>query len=80
MVKIMFRDKEWEVRAGMTVRDAILKVGLDPQAVLPVRDGAASSHVRSGAASSHVRSVLINEATIIRQGDVIRLVAVISGG
>jgi len=80
MVKIMFRDKEWEVRAGMTVRDAILKVGLDPQAVLPVRDGVASSHVRSGAASSHVRSVLINEATIIRQGDVIRLVAVISGG
>ena len=39
MVKVMFRDKEWEVRAGMTVRDAILKVGLDPQAVLPVRDG-----------------------------------------
>ncbi len=38
MVKVMFRDKEWEVRAGMTVRDAILKVGLDPQAVLPVRD------------------------------------------
>jgi len=67
----MFRDKEWEVRAGMTVRDAILKVGLDPQAVLPVRDGAAPSHVRSG---------LINEATILRQGDVIRLVAVISGG
>ncbi len=89
MVKVMFRDKEWEVRAGMTVRDAILKVGLDPQAVLPVRDSAASSDVRSDAASSdvrsdaassHVRSVLINEATILRQGDVIRLVAVISGG
>ena len=47
----------------MTVRDAILKVGLDPQAVLPVRDGK-----------------LINEATILHQGDVIRLVAVISGG
>lgn len=58
MVKVMFRDKEWEVRAGMTVRDAILKVGLDPQAVLAVRDGAASSHVRSG---------LINEATILRR-------------
>ena len=63
MVKVMFRDKEWEVRAGMTVRHAILKVGLDPQAVLAVRDGQ-----------------LINEATITRQGDVIRLVAVISGG
>ena len=60
---MVFRDKEWELRAGMMVRDAILKTGLDPQAVLPVRDGK-----------------LINEATIIRQGDVIRLVAVISGG
>ncbi len=58
MVKVMFRDKEWEVRAGMTVRDAILKVGLAPQAVLSVRDGAASSHVRSG---------LINEVTILRR-------------
>ena len=63
MVKVMFRDKEWEVRAGMTVRDAILKVGLHPLAVLAVRDGK-----------------LINEATILRDGDTVRLVAVISGG
>ena len=63
MVKVLFRDKEWEVRAGMTVRDAILKAGLDPQSVLAVRDGK-----------------LINEATILNDGDVIRLVAVISGG
>jgi len=28
MVKVTFRNKEWELRAGMTVRDAILKVGL----------------------------------------------------
>lgn len=39
MVKVIFRDKEWEVRAGMTVRDAILKLGLDPEAVLAVRNG-----------------------------------------
>jgi sulfur carrier protein ThiS len=71
MVKMMFRDKEWEVRAGMTVRDAILKLGLDPHAVLAVREGAASSHVRSG---------LINEATIVEDGETIRLIAVISGG
>lgn len=63
MVKVIFRNKEWELRAGMTVRDAILKVGLDPQAVLPVRDGK-----------------LINEATILRDGETVRLVAVISGG
>ena len=63
MVKIVFRDKEWELRAGMTVRDAILKVGLDPQAVLAVREGK-----------------LINEATILRDGDTVKLIAVISGG
>jgi sulfur carrier protein ThiS len=63
MVKMMFRDKEWEVRAGMTVRDAILKLGLDPHAVLAVREGK-----------------LINEATIVEDGETIRLIAVISGG
>jgi len=63
MVKVVFRDKEWELRAGMTVRDAILKVGLDPQAVLPVRDGK-----------------LINEATLLGEGETVRLIAVISGG
>ncbi|MBC8447237.1 MAG: MoaD/ThiS family protein [Chloroflexi bacterium] len=39
MVKVIFRDKEWELRAGMTVRDAILKLGLDPESVLAVRNG-----------------------------------------
>lgn len=60
---IVYRDKEWQLKDGMTVRDAILKVGLDVEAVLAVRDGK-----------------LINEETIIRDGDVIKLVAVVSGG
>lgn len=38
MVKFIHRHQEWEVRAGMTVRDAILKLGLNPEAVLAVRD------------------------------------------
>lgn len=38
-VKIKYRDKEYEVNAGMTVRDAIRKVGLQPEAVLAVSDG-----------------------------------------
>ena len=63
MVKVIFRDKEWELRAGMTVRDAILKVGLNPESVLAVRGGK-----------------LINEATILGDGDTVRLIAVISGG
>lgn len=39
MVKLIHRNQEWEVKAGMTVRHAILKVGLNPEAVLAVRDG-----------------------------------------
>ena len=39
MMKIIYRDREWNLRGGMTVRDAILKVGLDPEAVLALRDG-----------------------------------------
>jgi len=63
MVTIVYRDKEWQLKDGMTVRDAILKVGLDVEAVLAVRDGK-----------------LINEETLTCDGDVIKLVAVISGG
>ena len=63
MIKLIHRDEEWEVKAGMTVRDAILKVGLNPEAVLPVRDGQ-----------------LISEDTKTRHGDVIKLIAVVSGG
>lgn len=39
MVKIIFRDREWELPYGMAVRDAIRKVKLDPQAILAMRDG-----------------------------------------
>ncbi len=63
MVKVILRNREWELRPGMTVRSAILKLGLDPEAVLAVREGK-----------------LINEATLTRDGDTIKLVAVISGG
>lgn len=38
-VKITYRDKEYEVNTGMTVRDAIKKIGLAPEAVLAVSDG-----------------------------------------
>ena len=62
-MKLIYRDKTWELRGGMTVRDAILKVGLDPESVLPLRNGE-----------------LINEETIVADDDVIKLVAVVSGG
>lgn len=62
-MKIIYRDKEWELPGGMTVRDAIRKVGLDPEAVLATREGK-----------------LINDSTILNDEDVVKLVAVISGG
>ena len=61
--KIVFRDKTYDVKAGQTVRDAILKCGLSPEAVLAVRDGE-----------------LITDDSYIKEGDQIKLVAVISGG
>jgi sulfur carrier protein ThiS len=62
-VRITFRDKGFAVRAGMTVRDAILKCDLQPEAVLSVREGK-----------------LITDDIILKEGDHIKLVAVISGG
>jgi len=38
-MKLIYRDQEWELKGGMTARAAIKKVGLDPEAVLVVRDG-----------------------------------------
>lgn len=35
-MRITYRDKEWELPGGMTARDAIEKLGLDPEAVLVV--------------------------------------------
>lgn len=39
MVKVIYRDKTWEVKSGSTVRHIIEKVGLNPESVLAVRDG-----------------------------------------
>jgi len=38
-MKIVYRDKEWELKGRRRVRDAIKEVGLIPQTVLAVRDG-----------------------------------------
>ncbi len=38
-VKLTYRKRQFEVRAGVTVRDAIKKCGLLPEAVLAIRDG-----------------------------------------
>lgn len=38
MAKIKYREKEWEVEDGITVREAIEEVGMDVHSVLALRD------------------------------------------
>jgi sulfur carrier protein ThiS len=38
-VKLVYRGKEHEVHAGATVRDAVRKIGLQPETVLAVHEG-----------------------------------------
>ena len=61
--KLIFRKKEYDIRHGMTIRSALLKLDIQPESVLPTREGE-----------------LVSEEEIIQDGDVIKLVAVISGG
>jgi sulfur carrier protein len=62
-VTVKFRDKVFEVKAGMTARDALKKIDILPNSVLITRN-----------------EELITDDEILRDGDVIRLIAVISGG
>jgi sulfur carrier protein ThiS len=62
-VTVKFREDTYTVEAGMTVREALKKLDISPESVLPTRNGQ-----------------LINDEDTLKEGDVIRLVAVISGG
>ena len=62
-VKLILRDEEFEVRAGMTLLHALEKIDVQPEAVLATRDGE-----------------MITEDEILREGETIKLIAVISGG
>ena len=61
--KLVLRGREYEVRAGMALLDALGKIGVVPESVIAVRDGE-----------------MITDDEILRSGDVVKLVAVISGG
>ena len=62
-VKLILRDKEYELKPGTTVRHALEKIGVNSESVLATREGE-----------------LITDDEILHEGDVIKLVAVISGG
>ena len=44
MPKIIYRGREWEVPANISVRDAVQRAGLNPETVLAVRDGKLITH------------------------------------
>lgn len=60
---LKLREEEYEIRAGMTLRDALLHLEIQPESVIATRDGE-----------------LLTDDEILREGDEIRLIAVISGG
>lgn len=62
-VKLILRDKEYEVRPGMALVDALKKNNIVPESVIAVREGE-----------------VITDDEILKNGDVIKLVMVISGG
>ena len=63
MVKLILRDKEFEVKPGMTLLSSLQKISVLPESVIATREGE-----------------MILEDEILKDGDVVRLIAVISGG
>lgn len=39
MIRVTYRDKKWELPGNITVRDLIVKVGLNPETILAVKSG-----------------------------------------
>jgi sulfur carrier protein len=63
MVKLILRNREYEVRPGMNLQAALKKCDIVPESVIATRDGE-----------------MILDDEILKDGDVVKLVAVISGG
>jgi len=63
LVKLVLRNKEYEVRAGMNLLSALRKCDIVPESVIATVDGE-----------------MILDDEILKDGVVVNLVAVISGG
>lgn len=63
LVKLILRNKEYEVKHGMTLLSALQKIGVIPESVIATRDGE-----------------MILDDEILKDGDEVKLIAVISGG
>ena len=62
-VKLVLRDKEYEVKPGMTLLDSLKKINVLSESVIATREGE-----------------MILDDEILRDGDLVKLIAVISGG
>lgn len=62
-VKMILRDREFEIRPGMMLLDALRKIDVVPESVIATRNGE-----------------MIVDDEILKDGDVVKLIAVISGG
>jgi len=63
MVKLILRNKEYEVKPGMTLLSSLEKCNILSESVIAMRNGE-----------------MILDDEILQNGDVVKLVAVISGG
>jgi len=61
--KVIYKKKDYPIRHGMSIRSAMLQLGIQPEAVIPTKNGE-----------------LVTDDELIEEGDVVKLVAVISGG
>lgn len=63
LVKLILRNKEYEVKPGMTLLSALQKIDVVPESVIATREGE-----------------MILDDEILKDGDMVKLIAVISGG
>lgn len=62
-VTLTLREKEFEVKPGMMLLDALKKIDIVPESVIATRNGE-----------------MILDDEILKDGDIVKLIAVISGG
>ena len=62
-VKLILRDREYEVRPGMTLLASLQKISILPESVIATREGE-----------------MILEDEILKDGQAVKLISVISGG
>jgi sulfur carrier protein ThiS len=63
LVRLILREKEYEVKPGMTLLSALQKINVVPESVIATCDGE-----------------MILDDEILKDGAVVKLIAVISGG